>query len=211
MARSRRCGRESVGARTRRKRVGADRPSVSLSFACRAVRHAALRRARDSRNWHDALRARHRHRDACAHVSGIERDGTRKHAGVHGNAMGLAARIRRARRIAGLSQQALANTLGVTRSAVSNWESDSVCPATDRLAILATTLQVGFEWLATGRGDMRLGAGGRCAQGRARRGAARDPRKSEGRRGARGAHRHAAAGGDGHAARAAVHAQSLKM
>jgi transcriptional regulator with XRE-family HTH domain len=73
--------------------------------------------------------------------------------------MGLATRIRRARRIAGLSQQALANTLGVTRSAVSNWESDSVCPATDRLAILATTLQVGFEWLATGRGEMRVGAG----------------------------------------------------
>jgi transcriptional regulator with XRE-family HTH domain len=75
--------------------------------------------------------------------------------------MGLAARIRRARRIAGISQQGLADTLGVTRSAVSNWESDSgVRPATHRLAVLARTLHVGFEWLATGRGEMRVGAAG---------------------------------------------------
>jgi transcriptional regulator with XRE-family HTH domain len=71
--------------------------------------------------------------------------------------MGLAARIRRARRIAGISQQALADALGVTRSAVSNWESDSgVRPATDRLAVMARALHVGFEWLATGRGEMRM-------------------------------------------------------
>jgi transcriptional regulator with XRE-family HTH domain len=76
--------------------------------------------------------------------------------------MGLAARIRRARRIAGISQQALADTLGVTRSAVSNWESDSgVRPATDRLAVMARVLHVGFEWLATGRGEMRV-----CAEAR---------------------------------------------
>ena len=73
--------------------------------------------------------------------------------------MALAARIRRARRIAGISQQALADKLGVTRSAVSNWESDSgVRPATDRLAVLAKTLHVSFEWIATGRGEMRIGA-----------------------------------------------------
>ena len=78
--------------------------------------------------------------------------------------MGLAARIRRARRIAGISQQGLAGTLGVTRSAVSNWESDSgVRPATDRLAVMARALHVGFEWLATGRGEMRLGADTRDA------------------------------------------------
>lgn len=78
--------------------------------------------------------------------------------------MGLAARIRRARRIAGLSQQALADALGVTRSAVSNWESDSgVRPATNRLAVLAQALHVGFEWIATGRGEMRV-----CAEPRDR-------------------------------------------
>jgi transcriptional regulator with XRE-family HTH domain len=80
--------------------------------------------------------------------------------------MGLAARIRRARRIAGFSQQALADAIGVTRSAVSNWESDKgVRPATDRLAVLAQALHVGFEWIATGRGEMRL-----CAEPRDRAG-----------------------------------------
>lgn len=74
--------------------------------------------------------------------------------------MALAARIRRARRIAGISQQALADKLGVTRSAVSNWESDSgVRPATDRLTVLASALHVCFEWIATGRGEMRICAG----------------------------------------------------
>jgi transcriptional regulator with XRE-family HTH domain len=71
--------------------------------------------------------------------------------------MGLAGRIRRARRIAGISQQQLADALGITRSAVSNWESDSeVRPATDRLAVMARALHVSFEWLATGRGEMRM-------------------------------------------------------
>lgn len=71
--------------------------------------------------------------------------------------MALAARIRRARRIAGMSQQALADKLGVTRSAVSNWESESgVRPATERLIVMASALHVCFEWIATGRGEMRI-------------------------------------------------------
>ena len=78
--------------------------------------------------------------------------------------MALAQRIRRARRIAGLSQQTLASKLGVTRSAVSNWESaDSVQPTTGRLALLASALRVSFEWIATGRGEMRFAAD--CAGG----------------------------------------------
>lgn len=75
----------------------------------------------------------------------------------HGNGMELAERIRRARRIAGLSQQGLAAAVGVTRSAVGNWEAAcGACPTTKRLADLARVLHVNFEWLATGRGDMRL-------------------------------------------------------
>lgn len=74
--------------------------------------------------------------------------------------MQLAERIRRGRRIAGLSQQALANAVGVTRSAVGNWEAaGGTRPSSDRLALLACTLHVNFEWLATGRGDMRLAEG----------------------------------------------------
>lgn len=74
--------------------------------------------------------------------------------------MEFAERIRRARRIAGMSQQALADAMGVTRSAVGNWEAaGGVRPASDRLALLACTLRVNFEWLATGRGGMQLQEG----------------------------------------------------
>ena len=73
--------------------------------------------------------------------------------------MELAERIRRARRIAGLSQQALADAVAVTRSAVGNWEAAcGARPASERLAELARVLRVNFEWLATGRGGMRLHA-----------------------------------------------------
>ncbi|HEX2595601.1 MAG TPA: helix-turn-helix transcriptional regulator [Luteimonas sp.] len=86
-----------------------------------------------------------------------ERNMIRRLDGSKGTRMGLAERVRRARRIAGLSQQELARALGVTRSAISNWESTNAAqPATDRLARLANALEVSFEWIATGRGEMRL-------------------------------------------------------
>jgi len=62
-------------------------------------------------------------------------------------------RIRIARQRARLSQEALAANLGVTRSAVANWEgADDVLPASARLAKLAKLTGVNYEWLATGRG-----------------------------------------------------------
>jgi len=70
--------------------------------------------------------------------------------------MDLAERLRKARRVAGMSQQELARALGVTRSAVSNWESvNPAHPASANMALLANALQVSFEWIATGRGEMR--------------------------------------------------------
>lgn len=69
--------------------------------------------------------------------------------------MKRSARIKLARRKIGLSQQALANALGVTRSSVSNWEAtDGGAPTIANLSKLATMAQVSFEWLATGRGPM---------------------------------------------------------
>lgn len=66
-------------------------------------------------------------------------------------------RIRLARRRAGLSQQALANAVGVRRSAVANWEgTNEVGPSGNNLQRLACVLQVAHEWLATGRGDLTL-------------------------------------------------------
>lgn len=70
--------------------------------------------------------------------------------------MRLARRIRTARQAAGFSQEILAAKLGVTRGAVSNWERPGgSIPATNRLEKIANITNVGFEWLATGRGHMQ--------------------------------------------------------
>lgn len=68
-------------------------------------------------------------------------------------------RIRLARRQAGFSQRELAARIGVQRSAVSHWESPTgKNPSLAHLQMLAVTVNVQFEWLATGRGEMRLPA-----------------------------------------------------
>lgn len=66
--------------------------------------------------------------------------------------MSISARIRKARREAGLSQSQLAELMKVTRSACSQWEQpQGTAPRGSRLQRLATLLGVSVEWLATGR------------------------------------------------------------
>lgn len=68
---------------------------------------------------------------------------------------GVEVRIRTARRKRGLSQAALANLLGLHRSAISQWEMvNGTLPSFDNLARVAVILDVSFEWLAMGRGEM---------------------------------------------------------
>jgi transcriptional regulator with XRE-family HTH domain len=70
----------------------------------------------------------------------------------------IADRIRRARRTARLSQSALAARVGVTASAVAQWEHpDGTCPTVARMQSVATATGVNFEWLATGRGQQQRG------------------------------------------------------
>lgn len=71
--------------------------------------------------------------------------------------MKISQRLRLARRHAGLSQRALAEAVGVARSAVSHWEAGSQ-PSAANLEQVAVVTQVRFEWLATGRGAMALSA-----------------------------------------------------
>ena len=72
--------------------------------------------------------------------------------------MTSAARIRRARMLANLSQTELGTKLGLTRSAITQWESaGGTKPSTHNLVQVATICEVQFEWLATGRGIMRIG------------------------------------------------------
>lgn len=70
----------------------------------------------------------------------------------------LSVRIRTARVRAGLSQQELARLVGVSRTAVSNWESSArvARPSSERLEIICRLTNVSWEWLATGRGEVSL-------------------------------------------------------
>jgi transcriptional regulator with XRE-family HTH domain len=69
----------------------------------------------------------------------------------------MAARIRRARIGARLTQSELACLVNVRRSAVAQWErSDGTTPTTDHIAVVAAKTGVHLEWLATGRGPARL-------------------------------------------------------
>lgn len=71
--------------------------------------------------------------------------------------MKLSERIRLARRRAELSQVALAERIGVRRSAVSNWESTGAGkPSTANLIEIANATAVSMEWLATGRGRIAV-------------------------------------------------------
>lgn len=62
-------------------------------------------------------------------------------------------RIRQARLRKAMRQSDLAAALGVTRSAVANWESmGGPRPSLNNLARIALVTDSGFDWLATGRG-----------------------------------------------------------
>lgn len=68
-------------------------------------------------------------------------------------------RIREARRLTGLSQQALALELDVTRSAITQWEmAKGTSPSVENLIALARRSRMSFEYLATGRGAKVLDA-----------------------------------------------------
>ena len=87
---------------------------------------------------------------------GISDDASRTVSSAISPALKISLRIRQARRKAKLSQQFLGDTLGVQRSAVSNWESNrSINPSLQNLIGIAIATDVSFEWLATGRGASR--------------------------------------------------------
>jgi len=65
----------------------------------------------------------------------------------------IAARIRRARVSARLTQSDLACFTGVRRSAVAQWEHPrGTHPTAEHMLVIAEKTGVNFEWLATGRG-----------------------------------------------------------
>ena len=70
--------------------------------------------------------------------------------------MNLTTRILRSRKERKLSQQALADLIGVSRSALAQWETEMSSPSLENLRKMAELLEVSFEWLATGRGNQLL-------------------------------------------------------
>lgn len=70
--------------------------------------------------------------------------------------MNLTIRILRSRKEKKLSQQSLADLIGVSRSALAQWETQSSSPSLANLRKMAEILEVSFEWLATGRGNQCL-------------------------------------------------------
>lgn len=65
--------------------------------------------------------------------------------------MSIGSRIKQARQAAGISQSELAEAMGITRSACSQWEADQgTGPRRERLERLAVELGVTYQWLATG-------------------------------------------------------------
>lgn len=61
-------------------------------------------------------------------------------------------RVREARKKVGMTQEGFAAHLGVSRSAVANWETGVGIPDMPNLLKIAETTGMGFEYLATGRG-----------------------------------------------------------
>lgn len=70
--------------------------------------------------------------------------------------MNLTIRIIKVRREKKLSQQALADLIGVSRSALAQWETELSRPGLESLRKMSEILGVSFEWLATGRGNQYL-------------------------------------------------------
>ena len=72
--------------------------------------------------------------------------------------MEIGSRIRAQRTALGLTQQELANELGVTHQHVSRIETDQVAPSLDLLVALSAKLGTSAQWLLTGQEMPRLSA-----------------------------------------------------
>ncbi len=78
----------------------------------------------------------------------------------YGLIMEIGERIGQARDAASLSKSELARRIGVHPSACIQWEAlGGTKPTVEHLVRIAILLDVRFEWLATGRGDMSYDPG----------------------------------------------------
>ncbi len=71
------------------------------------------------------------------------------------NLTGLAERIRELRRARGLSQEELADQVGVSRQAVSKWEGDQILPELDKVLALSLLFETSTDYLLKGERPAR--------------------------------------------------------
>jgi transcriptional regulator with XRE-family HTH domain len=67
--------------------------------------------------------------------------------------MDIADRVQNLRKTKGISQEELADTLGVSRQAVSKWESAQSIPDTDKIIIMSDYFDVTTDYLLKGKGN----------------------------------------------------------
>ena len=72
--------------------------------------------------------------------------------------MSMGSKLAQARRKHNLTQEQLAEQLGVTRQAVSRWESDAAYPETDKIVRMSQLLEVSCDWLLRDGADSPEGA-----------------------------------------------------
>lgn len=65
----------------------------------------------------------------------------------------IGSRIAMLRKERGMTQEDLAQAMGVTAQAVSKWENDVSCPDISILSQLATTLQTSTDYILSGKAD----------------------------------------------------------
>ncbi len=65
-------------------------------------------------------------------------------------------RLRVAREKAGLTQQELAQRVGVERASIAAWENDERQPRANRVIMLCGVLDVSLKWLLEGREDAHM-------------------------------------------------------
>ena len=78
--------------------------------------------------------------------------------------MEMAARIKQARELRGLSQSELARRLKLRPQSVQHWETGKAQPRLQRVKALSQVLDVNETWLATGAGPMMHGDAGGWVQ-----------------------------------------------
>ena len=64
--------------------------------------------------------------------------------------MSIAYRIQNLRKIKGISQEELADKVGVSRQAVSKWESEQSCPDLEKIILLSDYFDVTTDYLLKG-------------------------------------------------------------